>query len=136
MATNKDPIFLGSISSKNVTIVPGDGTGSKSVFAAGADGGAVVKLSATLTTTAVVVILTLNDGTTSLVIGEVTVAANAGTDGSTAAQNLLDTLAMPGVLQADGSLVLGPNGSLSVAAKVALGAGVLNVMAQGGSYSA
>ena len=136
MATNKAPIFLGSVTSKNTAIVPGDGTGLKSMFTAGNDGGALVKLTATITTTSVVVVLTINDGTTAIVVGEVTVPSNAGTNGSTPAVNLLDPIAMPGLLQADGSLVLGPQASLSVNAKVALGAGVLNIAGQGGSYSA
>lgn len=139
MATNKDPIFLNTVSTKNVSIVNADGTTLKLLFTAGADGGAVTKLSATNTNAAaaVIAVLTVSDGTDAVVIGEVTVPLGAGTDGSTPAKNLLDVLALPGVLQADGSLILGPNATLSVNAKAAVTAAKsLDISAGGGSYSA
>ena len=136
MSTNKDPIFLNSVSSLNKSIAVADTTNPFVMFTADSDGGAVTKLSATTTdTTAVVVVLTMSDGTTSVQVGEVTVPAGAGTDGVTAAKDLLDSLAMPGLLQSDGSLILGPTATLSVNAKATLSTGVLNVAAQGGSYS-
>lgn len=138
MPTNKDPIFLNSVLTKNKQIVNADGTALFVMFTGGADGGAVTQISAaTDDTSAVIVVLTISDGTASLVVGEVTVPAGAGTDGSTPAKNLLDASALPGLLQADGSLVMGPAATLSVAAKSAVTAAkVLNVTTLGGQYDA
>lgn len=138
MATNKNPIFLNSIVSKNIQIDNADGVASEVIFSAGVDGGALVKMSATTDDTAdVIVVITSNDGTQVVPLGEVTVPAGAGTDGSTPAKNLLDEVALPGVLQADGSLVVGANASISVAAKSAVTATkTLDIASLGGSYSA
>jgi hypothetical protein len=138
MATNKRPIFIGSTLSSNVEIDPADTTTPQTIFTAGADGGAAINLTATTTdTSAVIVVIRVNDGTTTNVIGEVTVPAGAGTDGSTPAKNLLDIAAMPGVFQADGSLGIGPNSILTVAAKATITAAkVLSISMYGGSYSA
>ena len=137
MTTNKDPIFLNSVVTSNNSIANGDGTALQTVLTAGADGGAVTLMSATTTDTSeVIAVLTLNDGTTAVIIGEVTVPAGAGTDGATPAKNLLDNVAMPGALQADGSLVMGPTAVLSVSAKVAVTAAkTLDVTASGGQYA-
>jgi len=137
MATNKDPIFLNSVLSTNVEIDNADATTAQTIFTASTDGGAVTNLTATTTdTTAVIVVLRINDGVTTNVIGEVTVPIGAGTDGATPAKNLLDGDAMPGVLQNDGSIVIGANSVLTVAAKVAVTAAtVLSVSSVGGSYS-
>lgn len=137
MTTNKDPIFLNSVVTSNNSIANGDGTALQEVLTAGADGGAVTLMSATTTDTSdVTAVLTLNDGTTAVIIGEVTVPAGAGTDGATPAKNLLDNVAMPGALQADGSLVMGPTAVLSVSAKVAVTAAkTLDVAAAGGQYA-
>jgi hypothetical protein len=137
MTTNKDPIFLNSVVTSNVSIANSDGTDLQTVLTAGADGGAVTQLSATTTdTSAVIAVLTLSDGTTAVIVGEVTVPIGAGTDGSTPAKNLLDGTAMPGVLQEDGSLVMGPAAVLSVSAKVAVTAAkTLDVTASGGQYA-
>lgn len=135
MATNKDPIFLNSLVSKNQSIAVGDTTTAFVMFTAGDDGGAVTKLTASTTDTSdIVVELTVNDGTTTVVVGEVTVPASSGTNGSLPIKNLLDIAALPGLLQVDGSLVLGPAATLSVAAKATLSTGVLNVATQGGQY--
>lgn len=135
MATNKDPIFLNSVSTGNASFINGDGTSPKVVFTAGADAGAVLRLSATSTDVgAVIVVLAVSDGTLSVVIGEVTVPITAGTDGTTPATNLFDVGAMPGVFQADGSLALGPTATLSVNMKVAT-TGTVAITAQGGQYA-
>jgi len=64
------------------------------------------------------------------------VPAGAGTDGAAPAVNLLSAVALPGALQADGSLALGPLATLSVAAKVAVTATkVLSVSGLGGQYA-
>ena len=137
MSTNKDPIFLNSVVTKNQQIDNADGTTGFIVFTAGADGGAVTRLSASTTdTSAVIVTLTINDGTDSVDVGEVTVPLGSGTDGSTPIKDLQDGSALPGLLQADGWLILGPPATLTVAAKVAVTATKdLNITAQGGQYN-
>ena len=137
MATNKEPIFLNVPSTVNQSIANSDTTTAKVMATAGADGGAVMTMSATTTDTSdVIAVLNINDGSVTIVVGEVTVPAGAGTDGSTPAKNLLDTLAMPGLFQNDGSLILGPAAILSVGAKATVtSAKTLDISAQGGSYS-
>ena len=137
MATNKEPIFLNVPSTVNQQITNADTTNAKTMATAGADGGAVMTMSATTTNASdVIAILNIDDGSVTIVVGEVTVPAGAGTDGSTPAKNLLDTLAMPGLFQNDGSLILGPLAELSVGVKVSLASGkTLDISAQGGSYS-
>ena len=138
MSTNKNPIFLNLVTIINQSIANADGTTPKIVFTATADGGAVTKCSATTTdTSAVIAVLTVSDGTTTVTLGEVTVPAGAGTDGSTPAKNLLDSAAMPGAFQEDGSLVLGNAATLSINAKVAVTAAkTLDISTQGGQYAA
>lgn len=137
MTTNKDPIFLNSVDTSNVSIDNADGTALQAILTAGADGAAVIRMSATTDdTSAVIVVITLNDGTTALIVGEVTVPIGSGTNGSAPAVNLLDEVAMPGLFQADGSLVMGPAAVLSVSAKVAVTSGkTLDITASGGQYA-
>ena len=138
MATNYSPIFFNSVFSKTIDIVPADTTAEETVYAAGVDGGAVTQMVAsTDDTSAVVVVISIDDGTLSVPIGEVTVPAGAGTDGSTASKNLLDATALPGLFQADGSILLGASAELHVNAKVTVTAAkTLYIAAAGGSYSA
>lgn len=137
MTTNKDPIFLNSVLTKNASIANSDGTTPELMFTGGADGGAVLKLTAsTDDTSAVIAVLTVSDGTVSVVLGEVTVPIGAGTDGSTPVKNLLDDVAIPGAFQSDGSLAMGPVATLSVNAKSAVTAGkTLNMSLSGGQYA-
>ena len=138
MATNKEPVFANALTSNCTEIDNAAGTALQTLFTAGADGLAVMKLTATTTdTAAVIVVLSVNDGTTENVIGEVTVPAGSGTDGSTPAKNLLDATALPGVFLADGSLPLGGNAILKANAKSAVTAATtLNITGFGGSFSA
>ena len=138
MATNKNPIFLDTIITKTDTIVPGDTTVATSLITAGADGAAVTNLTATSDdTSAVTAVISIDDGTLEVQVGEVVIPIGAGTDGSTPAKNLLDTTAMPGLLQGDGSLLLGPDAELLVAAKVTITAAkTVSLTLVGGSYSA
>ena len=138
MATNKNPIFINTPETSCTELDNADGTGLLVVFTAGADGGAVMKLNAVSTDTSDrIIILHVDDGTTVAKLGEVSVPAGAGTDGSTPSVNLLDAVAMPGAFQADGSLALGPTATLSVSAKVTLTAAkTIDIALQGGTYSA
>lgn len=137
MARNKDPIFLGSVEAIVQSFNNADGTGAKDLIAAGADGAAVTNLSAVSTSSvAETAVLELDDGATTVRLGEVSIPAGAGTDDATATKNLLDGAQLPGVLQADGSLLLGAGATLSVKMKVAVTSGVVEVAAQGGQYAA
>lgn len=138
MTTNKAPIFLNTVSGSNVSIANGDGTTQKNALVAGADGAAVTNLSATSDDTSdKTIVLQINDGSTSIVIGEVVVPDGSGTNGVDPAVNLLDAVALPGVLQADGSLILGAGCTLTLGAKVAVTAAkTINIHVQGGQYAA
>lgn len=138
MATNKNPIFLNAVIGKTLAIANADGTTEQTVYAAGADGGAITNMVASTDDTSdVTVVISIDDGTLSVPIGEVVVPAGAGTDGSTPAKDLLDAAKMPGLFQADGSLILGASTELHVNPKSAVTAAkTLNVAAAGGSYSA
>lgn len=135
MAANTAPIFVAAINNKGVTFVNADGTTTKDLFVAGANGSRVASIAATTTdTSANIVHLYAYDGTTAYLVGEVTVAAASGTDGATAAVNLL-ALSMCPWLNSDGSITL-PSGwklQASVAAAVTA-AKTLTLVALGGDY--
>ena len=138
MATNKNPIFLNSVSSKCAEIDNAQGTTPEVIFTAGSDGGAIMNLTATSTDTVdATVVLTIDDGTQVNVIGEVSVPFGSGTNDVAVTVNLLDSTALPGVLQNDGSLVVGASATLSVAVKSTVSATkVVSITCVGGSYSA
>jgi len=135
MAQNTSPIFVLTINDKGVTFVNADGTTTKDIFVAGANGSRLASISATTTdTSANLVILYAYDGSTAYRIGEVSVAAASGTDGSTAAVNLL-SLSMNPWLNSDGSLTL-PTGwkiQASVSTSVT-SAKTLTLVAWGADY--
>jgi len=135
MVASVDPIFLKNTNNPLVAIVNADGVSVKQIFTAGADGGAVTELSAVSDdTSAVIITIGINDGVTSFPIGEVSVPAGSGTDGTTPAKNLLDATALP-ILDTDGSLILQAAHVLEVNAKVAVTATkTVNVSGVGGNY--
>lgn len=133
MATNKSPIFQSTVSMLNENITT---TTPATMFTAGSDGGIVNRLTATNqdASNPETLTITINDGTDDAIIGKIVVAANAGNNGTVPAVNLLDSGLMPGLLQDDGSLVLGPNCTLKVTSTAT--ASSVAVTCQGGSYSA
>jgi hypothetical protein len=134
MATNNKPIFLNTLVTAVDTIVPADTTATKTMLTAGADGAGVTNLTAASDDTSTVTLVIKIDGVQA---GEVVVPIGAGTDGSTPAKNLLDSTAMPGLFQADGSLLLGPLAVLTVNAKATITAAkTVSIILAGGSYSA
>jgi len=137
MVTNTNPIFLKTVLTPTLQFIDSDGTATKQVIIAGGDGGAVTQLSATSTDTSdVIMVVSLNDSVNTNVIGEVNVPLGSGTDGTNPAVNLLDSAAIT-LLQADGSVLLGPGASLVVNPKTAVTATFqIDVTAMGGSYSA
>lgn len=137
MATNKNPIFLNSVSQDSSQIDNAAGTTPVTVFTAGGDGGAITNIIATTTdTSAVTLVVSVDDGTTTNVIGEILVPAGSGTDGSSVSVNVLDPIKLAGALQADGSLLMGPTASLDIGAKSAVTAAtIVSIVTIGGSYS-
>jgi len=132
---SKDAIFLNSTKNPLERITDADTTVVQQIFTAGADGGAVTELTATSTdTVARIIVIGINNGTSSFIIGEVTVPAGAGTDGSTAPKTLLDPVVLP-IIDADNSLVLQKTFILEVNAKVTLTAGkVIDIAGVAGDY--
>lgn len=136
MATNENPIFIKTVSSPATQFTSADTTIGKAVFTAGPEGGAVMNLNATSSDSATIIAqLSVNDGVLTNIIGEVTIAIGAGTDGATPAVNLLDPDQIR-LFQNDGSLLLGPNASLEVNCRATMTTGTLAITAGGGSYSA
>lgn len=134
-STNKEPIFLVTTANPVVVINVAASTTVQQIFTAGADGGAITELSATNAdaVNARVIRISINNGTTSFLIGEISVPANSGTDGGTTpALNLLNSTLLP-ILDADGSLILQGTFILEVNAKVAVTADV-NIVGVGGNY--
>lgn len=133
--TNKLPIFLVTTDTPAVLINVAAGTTTQQIFTAGTDGGAITELAATnaSATTAAVIQIKINNGTTSFLIGEITVPSNAGTDGgTTSTHNLLNSALIP-ILDSDGSIILEANHIVEVNAKVAVTADV-NIVGVGGNY--
>lgn len=135
MAANTSPIFVLTPNCKGVTFVNADSTTAKDLFVAGANGSRLASVSATTTdTSANNVKLLLYDGSTAWWAGTVNVPTLSGTDGSTAAVNLL-TLSMCPWLNSDGSIVLPTGWKLQVAPLAAVtSAKTLTLVALGADY--
>lgn len=121
MAVNQKPIFQdGPLNGLPKTFVNADGTTKKTVYTAGADGALVDTVAVVSDDTAAVILeIHINDGTTSFQVGELSIPAGSGTDGTSAAVNLLSTTALPW-LQTSGGLPLQATYSLEVNAKAAV----------------
>lgn len=135
MVANTTPKFQDGPKVAGQTIENADSTNLKTLFTAGADGALIDNIAVISDdTSAVIITITLNDGTTDFGIGELSIPAGAGTDGSTAAENLLDALKLP-YLQAGGGITLGSNHVLKVNAKSAVTATKkVTLVAFGGDY--
>lgn len=134
MANNK-AIFQIQPRSAAVKRVNSDGTATVALFTAGENGALIDNVSVVSTdTVAVILVLSLDDGTLETLIGEVSIPAGSGSDGSSPVKNLLDAVALP-FLQSGGGLPLGANDVLKIAAKVAVTATKqLDIRAYGGDY--
>ena len=132
---NFKPIFQAAPKTECITRDNADGTTSTALYTAGTDGGLVDSVSVVSTdTVAVILVLSVDNGTTECQIGEVSIPAGSGSDGSSPAKNLLDAVALP-FLQSGGGLALGASAVLKVAAKVAVTATKqLDITAYGGDY--
>ena len=117
MAANQAPIFPGTIQNSAVKILPADTTTEKTLVTGGTNGTRVDVISATSTdTSAVVCRLSINDGSTSYVVGEFTLAITQGTDGSTKAKKVINVSDLPW-LDASGAIFLKAGWKLNINAK-------------------
>lgn len=120
MAANISPIFLLTANCAEVTFVNADGTTAKDLVSAGSDGSKILAVNVCSDDTATVEMeLYLHDGTTAYLLGTQDVATLSGTDGATAAINLLDSAFIPAV-DADGELFIPSGYKLQVAPKAAV----------------
>ncbi len=133
MATT--PVFQAGPKNAHVIVADTDTTVAQTLQTAGASGALIDSIAVTSDdTSAAVINVIVNDGSTDYQIGQVTIAAGAGTDGTTAAQNLLSSVSLP-FLQTGGGLALGPNAVLKVAANATLTAAKsVTFTAIGGDY--
>jgi len=132
MTANTNPIYQAKPSTPGISITSSEGTALQTLFTATGDGALIDHISVTSTDTAIITLsLTLNDGTSDFVIGEVDIPVGAGT-GTVPAKNLLDKTEMP-FLQADGSLPMGASTILKIAAD-GTQTGTLDIVLFGGQY--
>lgn len=123
MAANTTPIFPLSIQTSAVSFANADGTSEKTIVTAGSEGTRIdVLLVTSDDTTARVFRLLVNNGTTSFIVGEVSVPVGAGTDGATLSVKVLAASVLPW-LDSSGSLFLKAGWTLKAAAKVAVTSG-------------
>ncbi len=131
------PIYVGSSKTAGFQFVNGTGTTVTTVVTAGANGSRISALTATSTDTAqrILDIYVQPGGSgTAYLIGSVTIPIGAGTGGA-AAVNLLNALQLAGYVLEDGSIGLGINDKLQIAAEVAVTtAKQVNVVAWYGDY--
>ncbi len=132
-----NPIFFGTIQNPAVAIANADGTGYKTVKAGGASGSKLESLNAANDDPGVATVLRLamTIAAVDYVLGEVTVPAGAGTDGSTPSVDLLNAACIQS-LRSDGVnayLYIASGSTLKVKAKVAI-AGVykMHIIGQAG----
>lgn len=133
---NTNPIFQsGPSNGAPATIVNADGSAEKTIYTAGANGALVDSVFVTSDdTSAVVLNVFVNDGTTSYLIGAVNVPTLSGTNGIAAGVNLLSLGDIP-ALQTGGGLALAPTYKLNVAAQSAVTAAkTVTLVAAGGDY--
>jgi len=135
MTANKDPIFLLSTLNPLIIINNATGTALQTILTAGTDGGALTELTATSTDTAVIIVeLHINNGTISSKIGEVSIPAGSGTNGTLPAIDLLAAATLP-IVNSDGAVILQGTFLFQVNAKVAITAATeLHITGVGGNY--
>ena len=98
MAVTATPVFIQTPKNTQITIVNADASGQKVVCTAGANGSKVValQLCSDDTSSRIIQVVIKRSGT-SILVGSVSVPTLAGTDGSAAAVNALNTTIMPGL---------------------------------------
>jgi hypothetical protein len=108
MAKSSSPVLPQSPKISPVTLQNADGTSVKTAYTAGANDSKVVALSASNTDTAAYTVqVWLTRSATNYLLGAFPVAANAGNNGTVAAQNLLAPTLWPGLpVDNDGQVYL------------------------------
>lgn len=133
---NQEPIFQTKPKTVCTVMNNASGTALQTLYTAGATDGSLLDNVAVTSddTSAVILVVTVNDGSTDCKVGEVTIPIGAGTDGTTPAVNLFNTTALP-FLQTGGGLPLGVSGVLKVNAKSSItSTKIVNLVAFGGDY--
>ena len=123
MAVTATPVFTQTPSLSLAQILPADTTAAKTIVTAGANGSKVTGLSASSNDAARIVVLNLVRSAVSYILTTVTVAANSGTDGTTASVNLINTTILPSLpIDNDGQpyLLLKSGDTLTAAVTVAV----------------
>jgi len=135
MAANTAPIFVATANCAEITFVNADGTTAKDLVSAGTDGTKIFSINCTSDDTSTVNMqVFLHDGTTAYLLGTVAVATLSGTDGSTAAVELLDSTLIPSV-DADGELFIPTGYKIQVAPLAAVTAAkTVTVVCFAGNY--
>jgi hypothetical protein len=135
MAANTAPIFVLTSNCAEQTFVNADGTTAKDLVSGGTDGTKVFSINCTSDDTSTVNMqVFLHDGTTAYLLGTVAVATLSGTDGSTAAVELLDSTAIPS-LDTDGELFIPSGYKIQVAPLAAVTAAkTVTVVCFAGNY--
>lgn len=132
-----NPIYFGTIKNWQAFVQNSDSTNFVSFIAAAGSGSKVESISVCNSDSGVATVLQLavTFGANDYIIGEVTIPAGAGTNGSTKAVDLLNTSDLPWI-RSDGAnnyLYLASGGTLKVKAKVAVaGVNKIHLFAQGG----
>lgn len=108
MAKSTSLYFTQNLKLASTTIQPGDTTTVKTVFTAGANDSVVKALHAVSDdSSARVINVYVNNGSTDILIGSTSVAANSGTNGTTASVDLLSGTLFPSLpYDANGKRVL------------------------------
>ena len=131
------PSFVATPKSPAIQIANADAASYKTLYSAGPNGsrvdlGSIVNSDAS---NAYVLKVAVKVGSTDFPIGEVSVPAGAGSNGSAKAVSLLNTTDLPQLVGSDGVLFLQASSELRVGAKTTVsGSNTLTVFAQGGDY--
>lgn len=135
MAANTNPIFPDTLDGGTQSFVNADSTSSKTLYTAPSDGARIDGISATSDDTSDVVFkVIINDGSNDRQVGEVTVSAGAGTNGTVKAKKVLNSTDLPW-LDDSGSVFLKGGWALKLAAKTAVtSAKTVSFVAFAGAY--
>lgn len=132
------PSFIATPKNPVVAFANADGTAFKAVMAGGTNGSRVDTLIGTNTDTAVATVmqLALTKSAVSYVIGEVTIPANAGTNGVVKSVAMLNSTDIPGLAYTENGAIFLENGvTLSARPKVAVaGVFAVQIAGVGGDY--
>jgi len=117
-----------------VMFTAADAQNGQIVFTAPATAGGTLNQSSIVSsdTVANTLVFTINNGITQFIVGEVAIPAGAGTDGSTPSVTFHNPVAMPGLFQADGSMVMQPDEELFINMKATITTGFVGVTMKGG----